>query len=142
MSFGRLAGVFGTVLLALSTTAAAEVTQLKFDLLEGYLVLVRANVGPLEDLRLLVDTGAVPSMLDRRIAKKLGPDIHETENVSFGQKARISTAVLPELRLGPLAAHGCRVGIGDLSFLHGVDGIIGLDILSQGSFTIDYKTRL
>jgi hypothetical protein len=31
--------------------------------------------------------------------------------------------------------------VGDLSFLHGVDAIVGLDVLSRASFSIDYQAR-
>jgi hypothetical protein len=31
--------------------------------------------------------------------------------------------------------------VGDLSFLHGVDAIVGLDVLARASFSIDYQER-
>ena len=51
------------------------------------------------------------------------------------------TTVLPDIRLGPLRAEAVTVGVSDLSFLRGVDAIIGLDVLSRSSFSIDYKAR-
>ena len=116
-------------------------TPLKFELRERYQIVVRGAIGPLEGLRLLIDTGAIPSMLDRRVAKKLTLDVQGSEFVAFGQKSRVLTAVLPTIRLGPLNAEAVTAGIGDLSFLHGVDAIIGLDVLSRSSFSIDYEER-
>jgi hypothetical protein len=80
-------------------------------------------------------------MVDRRVAKKLGVDVQESEIVAFGDRSRVLTTVLPNIRLGPLRADAVTAGVGDLSFLHGVDAIIGLDVLLRSSFSIDYETR-
>ena len=114
---------------------------LKFELLEQHLIVVRGGIGPLEGLRLLIDTGSLPSMVDRRVAKKLALDFQASEFVAFGQKSHALTAVLPNIRLGPLRVDAVTVGVGDLSFLHAVDAVIGLDVLYHSSFTIDYKER-
>lgn len=115
--------------------------ELKFELLEQHLIVVRGGIGPLEGLRLLIDTGSLPSMVDRRVAKKLALDFHASEFVAFGQKSHVLTAVVPNIRLGPLRVEAVTVGVGDLSFLHGVDAVIGLDVLYHSSFSIDYKER-
>ena len=80
-------------------------------------------------------------MLDRRVAKKLDMDVRQGEMVAFGQKSRIQRTVLPSIRLGPLRVGAITGDVGDLSFLHGVDAIIGLDVLSRSSFSIDYETH-
>ncbi len=116
-------------------------STLKFDLRERYQVVVHGAIGPLERLKLLIDTGSIPSMVDRSVAKKLGVEVQESKIVAFGQKSRVLTAVLPNVRLGPLRADAVTAGVGDLSFLHGVDAIIGLDVLARSSFSIDYETR-
>jgi predicted aspartyl protease len=116
--------------------------SLKFELLEQHQIVVRGAIGPLDGLKLLIDTGSTPSMVDRKVAKKLALPVQTREFVSFGQRLRTLTAVLPGIRLGPLNAEAVEAGVGDLSFLHGVDGIIGLDVLSRSSFSIDYKKQL
>jgi len=82
-------------------------------------------------------------MVDRRVTKKLGVDVQESEivAVAFGQKSRDLTTVLPNVRLSPLRAESVTAGVGDLSFLNGVDAIIGLDVLTRSSVSIDYETR-
>jgi len=114
---------------------------LKFELRERYQIVVPGSIGPLERLHLLIDTGSIPSMVDRRVAKKLGLNVRESEIVAFGEKSRVLKTVLPSIRLGPLHADAVTAGVGDLSFLHGVDAIIGLDVLARSSFSIDYETR-
>ena len=121
---------------------AVNSNSLKFELLERHQIVVRGAIGPLGGLRLLIDTGSTPSMVDRKIAKKLALPVQTSEFVSFGQKRRTLTAVLPCIQLGPLNAGAVEAGVGDLSFLHGVDAIIGLDVLSRSSFSIDYENHI
>jgi hypothetical protein len=80
-------------------------------------------------------------MVDRRVAKKLGVDVQQSEIVAFGKKSHVLLTALPSIRLGPMRADAVAAGVGDLSFLHGVDAIIGLDVLSRSSFSIDYGAR-
>ena len=120
---------------------AVNVNSLKFELLEQHQIIVRGGIGPLDGLKLLIDTGSTPSMVDRKVARKLALPVEASEFESFGQRVRGQTAVLPIIRLGPLKAEAVEAGVGDLSFLHGVDAVIGLDVLSRSSFSIDYKKR-
>jgi predicted aspartyl protease len=119
----------------------AQTSPLKFELRERYQIVARGDVGRLEGLNLLIDTGSIPSMVDRRVARKLDMDTQPSEIVSFGQKSRVQRTVLPSIRLGPLHADAITAYVGDLAFLHGVDAVIGLDVLSRSSFSIDYETR-
>src|SRR5277367_258281 len=111
---------FGCLSLCL-TLATMGAQPLKFELMDRHQIVVRGAIGPLDGLRLLIDTGAIPSMVDRKIAKKLAVNVEGSEFVSFGKSNRVESTVLPDIRLGPLRAKGVPVGIGDLSFLHGVD---------------------
>jgi predicted aspartyl protease len=120
---------------------AANLSPLEFELFEHHLIVVRGAIGPLERLKLLIDTGSNPTVVDRRVAKKLSGSVQGSESVAFGQKSQTLTTVLPDIRLGPVRAQALTVGVGDLSFLHGVDAIVGLDVLSRSSFSIDYQGR-
>jgi predicted aspartyl protease len=134
--------LLGIVLVGSSSAIGADTNAVKFELLDHHLIVVKGGIGPLEDLRLLVDTGSMPSMVDRRVAKKLTLSVQESWCVSFGQTTRVHRTVLPNVRLGPLYAEGVPSGIGDLSYLHNVDAVIGLDVLSRSSFSIDYQQKL
>src|SRR6202035_1083589 len=46
----------------------------KFDLYRDYLIVGRGSAGPLKGLNFLLDTGASPTVLDRRVAEKLQLD--------------------------------------------------------------------
>ena len=143
MNFRRsVFGVFvALVLVGSSAASGGEATVVKFQLLGRHLVIVRGGIGQLEELRFLIDTGAMPTMVDRKIAKKLSVPAQEMEFVAFGKAARVATAVLPEIRIGNLKFKPVTAGIADLSFARGVDAIIGIDVLSRHSFSINYNER-
>jgi hypothetical protein len=142
----RRAHMLLATLLSLFTGSVAnpgQPDQLKFKLRDGYQVIARGAIAGLDEVNLVIDTGTIPSMVDRGIAKKLRLDIHESEIVAFGQKSRAARAILPDVRLGPIRADSLIAGVGDLSFLGCcVDAIIGLDVLTRRSFSIDYDHRL
>jgi Aspartyl protease len=121
---------------------AATLEPLRFELLEHHLIVVRGSIGPLDGLKLLIDTGSIPTMVDRRVAKKLAVAVQGSKIIAFGQKSDSLTTVLPSIRLGPLHAEAIMAGVGDLSYLHGLDAVIGLDVLARSSFSIDYEKRL
>jgi hypothetical protein len=118
--------------------------SLKFRLRDGYQVIAHGAIGPLDGVNMLVDTGTIPSMIDTRIATKLHLEIHEAEVIAFGRKNRVRSAILPPARIGPVRADAVLAAVGDLSFLGSphVDAIIGLDILTRSSFSIDYGRQL
>jgi predicted aspartyl protease len=139
------------VLLALSLApcvvfAADNPNEVPFKLYRGYAIVVRGSVGNLKNLNFLVDTGAVPSVLDRRIAQKLHLT-GSTERLSvFTQKLDTERAVASNVQLGPLQAEELPVVVRDLSFAGDalgtrVDAMIGFDFLSQSPFTIDYESK-
>src|SRR5215469_17324977 len=125
------------VLLALSLApsvgfAANNPSEVPFKLYRGYAIVVRGSVGNLKNLNFLIDTGAVPSVLDERIAQKLHL-IGTTEKLSvFTQQVQTQRAVAQDLRLGPLSAEAVPVVVRDLSFAADalgtrVDAMIGFD---------------
>jgi len=120
---------------------------LKFELYRDYLILVQASTSGHDHLNFLVDTGADPTILDRRAAKKLNlhafaaGKIVDLNGAAFGE-----SALLPDLQVGPIQSRNLTVLISDLSFLEKslnvrIDGMIGIDILGQNPFTIDYATK-
>src|SRR5581483_7309203 len=139
------------VLLALSLApcvvfAADNPNEVPFKLYRGYAIVVRGSVGNLKNLNFLIDTGAVPSVLDERIAQKLHLT-GATERLSvFTQKVETVRAVAPNVQLGSMRAEALPVVVRDLSFATDalgtrVDAMIGFDFLGQGPFTIDYESK-
>src|SRR2546427_11940960 len=64
----------------------------------------------------------------------------------FGRTVDAEEAALPSLQLGSLYAAPLPVVVRDLSYFQDVlsvqvDVIVGIDILSRSSFTVDYEAR-
>lgn len=124
--------------------AGRERVEIPFKLYRGYAIVVQGSVGPLEKLNLLVDTGAVPSVIDQRIAKRLKLAATVERLTVFSQDVQARRVVVPEVRVGPVTATSVTALLQDLSFIEQglgvhVDAMVGLDVLGRTSFSIDYE---
>jgi hypothetical protein len=112
----------------------------------GYLVIVEGSIGNVPKLSFLVDTGAYPTVVDQKIAMRLGL-AGQPGRVNLSNKSvQTRHVVLPSVSLGPIEATSLPVLTEDLSFFqnalgHKVDAIVGLDVLRKSSFSINYKTK-
>jgi predicted aspartyl protease len=119
---------------------------LTFKLYRGYTVVVRGSIGGLEKLRFLIDTGAVPSIVDRRIAHKLRLVGAKERVYVYNQNLETQGVVVPSVELGPIRTESLHVLVDDLSFVERglgvrVDAIIGLDVLGSSDFCINYEAK-
>ncbi len=118
--------------------------EVPFKLYRGYSIVVRGEVGGIKKLNFLLDTGAEPSVIDVRLARRLRLE-GQSETLSvFSRSVEAQKIVLPELRVGPVRADGTAVLVHDLAFIEEglgvrIDGLIGLDVLGRESFSIDYE---
>lgn len=129
--------------LVVASDSAGEVP---FRLYRGYAIVVRGSIGNLSNLNFLIDTGAVPTVLDRRIARKLRLAGTLGKLSVFTQKLDTEHSNAPNVQLGQLHADALPVVVRDLSFAEQalgtrVDAMIGFDFLGQTAFTIDYLSR-
>jgi predicted aspartyl protease len=118
----------------------------KFDLYQDYLMVARGSAGTLKGLTFLIDTGASPSVLDPRLAEKLHLMQSPAALAVIGGSVQAGTAIVPSLNLGPISRENVPVLIEDLSFFRKalpvrIDAVIGLDVLGQSAFVIDYGAR-
>jgi len=121
-------------------------TKVDFDLYHNYLIVVRGSAGPLKGLNFLFDTGATPSVLDPRIAKKLHLVTEPTPIAVVGGMVEGRSATVASMQIGPIAKENVAVSVQDLSSLQiglpiRLDGIVGLDVLGKSTFVIDYSSR-
>ena len=120
--------------------------EIPFKLYQDYLIVVRGSVGTIDELNLLVDTGANVTSVDRRIARKLGLKGQDHKLALLNQTARVERVVLPSLQVGPFRVESLPVLVQDLSFVDSVlgiriDAVVGLDFLGQHSFAVDYESK-
>jgi predicted aspartyl protease len=120
--------------------------EVRFDLYYNYLIVARGSAGPLKGLNFLLDTGASPSVLDRRLAQKLHLEERPTNVAVLNGSVTAGRTILPNLELGPIRKDNVDVLTEDLWFIQKalpvhIDAIIGLDVLGQSPFEIDYTSR-
>jgi predicted aspartyl protease len=132
-----------------STSGLGEPAEsVRFQLYRGYLIVVHGSIGAAKNLNFFLDTGATPALLDSGVARKL--HLHGEESVSIVRLDRRTLAeetTLPSLEIGPLKRSNLRVVTADLSFYEKVlpvriDAVVGLDVLGQRPFVIDYPGRV
>ena len=126
--------------------ASDSAGEVPFRLYRGYAIVVHGSIGNLSNLNFLIDTGAVPSVLDRRIARKLRLAGTLGKLSVFTQKLDTEHSNAPNVQLGQLHADALPVVVRDLSFAEQalgtrVDAMIGFDFLGQSAFTIDYVSK-
>jgi Aspartyl protease len=117
-----------------------------FQLYRDYLIVVQGTVGPVKGLNFLLDTGANTTVLSPQLARKLRLDTAATGVAVLGGNVQGEIATAPSLQLGPVRRDNVRVVIKDLSFIQDalpfrIDAIVGLDMLGQSAFVIDYSSR-
>jgi predicted aspartyl protease len=118
----------------------------RFNLYRGYLMVARGSAGTAKGLTFLLDTGASSSVLDPQLARKLHLQSFPASIAVLGGSVPAERSVAPSLSVGPMQRDNVPVLLEDLSFLQKalpirVDGIIGLDVLGQSAFLIDYAAR-
>ena len=141
-----LLAIAGVMLVPEVLSAAESRTEIPFKLYRDYTIIVQGSIGGLKKCNLLIDTGAVPSVLDRRVARKLRLAGTPEEVSVFTQSTQAQRVVLPDLRLGPIRAEAVSVLVRDLAFIEGglgvrVDALVGLDVLGRSDFSIDYSAK-
>src|SRR5215467_6295946 len=129
-----------------SETLAPPTVKVPVRLYWGYLVVVEASIGNIRKLNFLVDTGSYPSVIDQKIARRLGLAERLTRVNVSDRTVETRLVVLPSLLVGPIHAQALPVLSEDLSFLQKavgrkVDGVVGLDVLRKSSFSINYKSK-
>ena len=114
-----------------------------FVLHRGYTIVVHGSIGGRKGLNFIIDTGAVPSVVDRRLSHRLGL-VGTADRVSvFARTAPAERVVLPAVDVGPVHAVAVQALVEDLSFIERglgvrIDALIGLDMLGKTNFSIDY----
>ncbi len=119
---------------------------LKFQLYRGSLVVLPGAIGDLHNLNLLLDTGTDPTILDKRVAERLGSKLQTAGLETIHRKVAAWRTMVPKVELGPIAARDVNVLVEDLSFLEKglgvrVDALIGLDVLRPNNFVLDYRSH-
>jgi len=125
-----------------STTRA----EVPFELYNENLIIVKATIGTIKNVNLILDTGTSPSAITQELADRLKLRGKTESLQTLNGTIQTQSLILPSIQVGPLYADSVRVVVQDLSLMERslgipLGGIAGLDILSSGSFTIDYRRK-
>jgi predicted aspartyl protease len=134
--------------LSSEENAIAELSSaaVRFHLRHGFLIVVPVQIGSEANLKFILDTGTSRTIVDRRVARRLGirrgsPD----ETICLHKSQKVESAVFPEVRFGPIRATNATLLIADVSslseFADGVDGLLGLDMFWERKISIDYDLK-
>jgi len=136
-----ISGCFGSTK---ADEQASSRVEIPFALYNGNLVIVKATIGSVRNVNMILDTGTSPSAISEEVADRL--KLPEKEETLMTLKGNIParSVVLPHIEIGPLHAELAKVLVQDLGFMErslgiSLGGVVGLDVLSTGSFTIDYR---
>jgi hypothetical protein len=115
-------------------------------LYHGYLMVVQGTIGNLGKRNLAIDTGAMPSVLDRELAKKLHLVAKREQLRVVDRNLKSEAASVPDIAIGSLHASNVGALVEDLTpisenFGVHLDAIIGLDVLAARNFRIDYSAK-
>jgi predicted aspartyl protease len=125
---------------------ASSRVEIPFALYNGNLVIVKATVGSVRNVNMILDTGTSPSAISKEMADQLRLPGKEETLLTLKGSIPARSVLLPRIEIGPLHAESTKVLVQDLGFMErslgiSLGGIAGLDVLSTGSFTIDYQRR-
>ncbi|MGO8735825.1 MAG: retropepsin-like aspartic protease [Terriglobia bacterium] len=143
-----IAGCISSLLLISPSMAEPERGEVSFELYLGYVIVAEGEIGPLRGLHFLIDTGTMPSIVDKRITHCLHLALSgEAESVTvFGRSIKGQHVALPGLKFGPIRMESVPVLVRDLSPIEKelgahIDAVLGLDVLGSRPFTIDFVNR-
>jgi predicted aspartyl protease len=138
----------GLVLLGgtLEPPVMAARPALPLKLYGGCTIVVQGSIGRLQKRNFIIDTGAVPTVVDQRVAHALHLSGSSELLTVFSRQVTSERVMLPDLRLGPIHTTNLRAFVEDLSFADKalgvrIDAIVGLDVIGHGGFSIDYRSR-
>ena len=114
--FAVALGLMASSTIVLASPAEGP-TEVCFELYLGYTIVAKGSMGRLQKLNFIIDTGAVPSVVDARVAPRLGlKGTFDTVSV-FSKDVRTEEVVVPTVDLGPVHAESVRFLAQDLRFI-------------------------
>ena len=119
---------------------------LSFDLVSNFEVVVHGQIGELDGLKFILDTGSSSSVIDRRVADRMRLHRRAGKVFHFDRTLAVEWADVPDVVIGPLRVAGISMMVARLAdiskFADTADGIIGLDVLSRAKkIRIDYERK-
>lgn len=125
------------------TDSVEKLAEIHFELYNDHLIIVKGTIGSIENVNIILDTGKSPTAISKETAEQLNLR-GNTESLLFSNgKIEVQSVILPRICIGALHAESVKVVVQDFGILQrklgtSIGAIAGLDVLSTGSFMIDY----
>lgn len=138
-------GVALVVFLTLASTAVAQ-SEVPFRLIDGWAIVVEGTLAGVPQCGMLIDTGAVPSVINRRVAKSMRL-VGSAESLSLmNRSVDVDRVRVPRIQLGEIRVEALEMVSADLGRIEQalgiqLDAVVGLDLLARQNFTLDYRHR-
>ncbi len=134
------------VLLLTLASEARERVEVSFQLIDGWAMVLDGTLGGLHHQRMLIDTGAVPSAISIRVAKRLGLLGSVQELSLMNRSIAVERVRVPEVQLGVVAVAALDMVAMDLGRIEQalgarIDAVVGLDLLGMQNFSLDYRRK-
>jgi predicted aspartyl protease len=130
------------LLIVVHLTAYAQGVA-RFELAEDRFPTIPVRIGDAE-INLVIDTGTTQTTIDHRYREKLGRKITTKTATSPTAEIALQFFQCPEIRLGDRAVRLAEVGCYEFPPCfkgEGVDGFLGMDVLSQFCIDFDWDQR-
>lgn len=135
------------VVLFLGISSAAQVqTEVPFRLIDGWAIVLEGTLGGVSHQKMLIDTGAVPSAINIKLARQLGLSGPPSGLSVMNRSISTERVHVPDVRLGPVAVESLEMAAMDLGRIEQalgtrINAVIGLDLLAKQNFSIDYRRK-
>ena len=146
---GLLCSILVTLVVAsplITFSQTPDIEQVHCIVVKGSLVQFTGSIGGLHGLKFILDTGAVRSMVDKQMATRLGTHLRTRRLFDYNRYIKVSEGDFADVKFGPVSVASAPLLVTDLSqlstFANGADAIIGADLLSRTTVTIDYDRQL
>jgi predicted aspartyl protease len=118
--------------------------EVHFRLVDNWAIVVEGAFAGKTNVAMLIDTGAVPSVIDSGLAKKMGLSGNRSEISVMNRTIAAERVRVPDVRIGPVSVAVLDMVAVDLSRISGglgtrIDAVIGLDLLGKQNFSLDYR---
>jgi predicted aspartyl protease len=125
---------------------AQERVEIPFQLIDAWAIVLDGTLGGLQHQKMLIDTGAVPSAINIRVAKRLGLIGSVQELSLMNRSIAVERVRVPEVQLGAVAVAATDMVAMDLGRIEQalgtrIDAVVGLDLLGMQNFSIDYGRK-
>lgn len=138
--------VAAAVLCLSLVSRAQEPLEVPFQLIDGWAIVLDGTLAGLHHQKMLLDTGAVPSAISARVAKRLRL-LGSVEPLSFlNRSIDVERVHVPRVQVGPVVIDAFDMVAMDLGPIEQalatrIDAVIGLDFLAGRNFTLDYRHK-